>query len=110
MPILQPSQNQIIASGTDILLFGNALSDPDFGKPPGVGSVTFQIDGGPAQPLAHQVSKSELTTFVTYNQFIGSLANGNHVITVTTNFTLDKKVDTIELLGFPAILSGRQAR
>jgi hypothetical protein len=40
---------------------------------------------------------SGTTTFVTYNQFIGTLANGNHVITVTTNFTLGTKpFDTVE--------------
>jgi hypothetical protein len=34
---------------------------------------------------------------VSYNQFIGTIANGNHVITVTTNFTLGTKpFDTIE--------------
>jgi hypothetical protein len=98
MPILQPSQNQIIAPGTDILLHGTAFdSDPDFGKPPGVGSVTYQIDGGPAQPLAHSSHTSGFSTFVNYSQFIGTLANGNHVITVTTNFTLNTKpFDTIE--------------
>jgi hypothetical protein len=98
MPIFQPSQNQIIAPGTDILLSGTAFdSDPDFGKPPVVGSVTFQVDGGPAQPLAHSSHTSGFSTFVNYGQFIGTLANGNHVITVTTKFTLNTKpFDEIE--------------
>ena len=98
MPIITPQENQIIAPGTDIQLSGGAVdADPETRRPPRVVSVTYQVDGGSAQPLAHTATVSGPATHVTYDQSIGALGAGNHVIAVTVEFSLDTTEDSVTL-------------
>lgn len=110
MSIIQPQQNQTIAPGTDILLHGAATDgDPETRRAPRVESVTYQIDGGTSQPLAHTDTVYYWSTHVIYQQNIGTLPGGNHTITVTTRFSLDTIEDSVTVqvgTSLPSLFAG----
>jgi Bacterial Ig domain len=105
MTIIQPAQNQAIPPGTDVLLYG-AAADSDFEtkRPPRVEEVTYQVDGGPPQPLAYTDTVYYWSTHVIYRQPIGILPGGNHTITVTAQFSLDTVTDSVTVqVGVPLV-------
>jgi hypothetical protein len=101
MPIITPEQNQNFAPGTAIQLSGTAAdADPNPEgppRPPRVISVTYQVDGGTVQPLSHTATFSGSATHVVYDQDIGALGSGDHVLTVTVEFSIDTTVDSVPI-------------
>jgi hypothetical protein len=84
--------------------------DPETHTWPKLLDITFQIDDGPAQPLAHTSTRSGPALTVMYQQFIGALADGKHKISVTADFSFNTDESSVTLtVGAPPTISNLTA-
>jgi hypothetical protein len=98
MPFLSPNKTSSLPLEPDILLEGIAFADPEAGQAPRILSVTFQIDDGPAKPLAFTRTMHEFTT-------TGGWLSAQHAFGIVRITCVDKPLRILTCLLTPQIPS-----